>query len=104
MQHQYLEKATIAIFVDRCDQQYVHLRDPIFQGRVRTAQGKQILLELIDTEESLVTLKKFIEEFKKEKGLKHIDMLPLEDISELKILDMDGGKFGFDKFITELTT
>ena len=51
-----------------------------------------------------MTLKKFIEEFKKEKGLKHIDMLPLEDISELKILDMDGGKFGFDKFITELTT
>ena len=37
----------MAIFVDRCDQQYVHLRDPLLQGRTKVAQGKQVLVDLI---------------------------------------------------------
>jgi hypothetical protein len=35
------------------------------------------------------------------KGVAYIDILPIEDLRELKILDM-GGQYGFDKFINVL--
>ena len=97
-----LEKGTVALFIDRCDQQYVHLRDRELQGRTRTANGKQNLAEMIEKEPVLRPLRDLIEDFKEKKGKAHVDILPLEDISELKVLDLDG-KFGFDAFIQELT-
>ena len=48
-------------------------------------------------------MKLLIEEFKEKKELDYIDILPLDDISELKVLDLDS-KFGFDKFIKELVS
>ena len=74
----------------------------MLQGRTKVAQGKQVLVNLIENEDSLEPLKRFIGEFREEKGLEHVDMLPLEDLSELRILDVEGGKFGFDRFIAEL--
>lgn len=89
-----LNKATIALFIDRCDQQYVHLKDNELRAQIRTANGKSMLKELIEKEEKLRPLKELIEEFKERKGLNHVDILPLDDITDLTVLDLDG-KYGY---------
>lgn len=53
MQEQYIPKATVAFFIDRCDQYYCYLADPKFQAQLRTANCKDLLAEMIQNEESL---------------------------------------------------
>ena len=48
MKNSNLSRATVAIFVDRCDQHYVHLINPSFQTQLKTADGKDRLYELIE--------------------------------------------------------
>ena len=40
MRENGLEKASVAIFVDRCDQYYVHLKDPHHQAQLKTANAR----------------------------------------------------------------
>jgi hypothetical protein len=94
MQEQNIPKASIAIFIDRCDQYYCYLANPGLQAQLKTANAKTLLAAIIDREESLDQLRKVIAEVKREKGLAFIDILPIEDLRELKILDM-GGQYGF---------
>lgn len=101
MKEKNISKATKAIFIDRCDQHYVYLADSHLLGQLRTANGKQRLEQLIASEASLEPLRELIEEYKERRGLRYLDLTPLEEIGELKILDMEG-QFGFDSFINEL--
>lgn len=101
MKEKNLSKATKAIFIDRCDQHYVYLADSQLLGQLRTANGKQRLEQLIASEASLEPLRRLIEEYKERRGLRYLDLTPLEEIGELKILDVEG-QFGFDSFINEL--
>jgi hypothetical protein len=47
MTEKNLTKATVAIFIDRCDQHYVFLVDPALQAQIKTANGKEVLYKLI---------------------------------------------------------
>lgn len=64
MREKYIQMATVAIFIDRCDQYYCYLANPKLQAHLRTANPKEILLELIEKDESLWQLKKLIKEIK----------------------------------------
>lgn len=57
--------------------------------------------DLIKNDERLIELKKLIEKIKKDRNLQHIDILPLEELRELKILDIHG-QFGYEKFINAI--
>jgi hypothetical protein len=47
MQEHNIPKATVAIFIDRCDQYYCHIINPKLQAHLRTANAKEILAEMI---------------------------------------------------------
>ena len=48
MSEKYLSKAKVAIFIDRCDQNYVYLSDLALQSQLNTANGKEILYQMIE--------------------------------------------------------
>ena len=60
MRESYIKSATIAIFIDRCYQYYCYLANPKLQAHLRIAIGKENLLNLIETDDTLIQLKKLI--------------------------------------------
>jgi hypothetical protein len=47
MNEKNISKATVAIFIDRCDQHYVFLVNPALQAQIKIANGKEVLSQLI---------------------------------------------------------
>lgn len=65
MQQKYIPKATVAIFIDRCDQYYCYLANPKFQAELKTANSKECLIDLIEQQESLDQLRRVIAKVKR---------------------------------------
>jgi hypothetical protein len=64
LQQQYIPKASVAIFIDRCDQYYCYLINPKLQAHLKTANAKDILAEMIEKDESLAQVKRITESIK----------------------------------------
>lgn len=77
LQEHYIPKATVAIFIDRCDQYYCYLADQKLQAHLRTANAKDLLKDMIENNEALTQVKRLIEEIKSSKNIAYLDILPL---------------------------
>jgi hypothetical protein len=61
MRKNNVNKNSVAIFIDYSDQYYVHLTSSQLQRKLLVPNSKEILLDLIYSETSLIQLKELIE-------------------------------------------